>query len=471
VRRVCVCLTDHRKEKHTKKKIRNKDFFRKSTKQKRLEKKHNMMEDFSRHSEVIAIMSISYVCSYTMGSIISLFRPKELDTNSQLEEIETKLKLHFEKRTNTIRLKSALYTKTRNYGLGCWSILLAGLYLTFPDENIRRFIQIVFVFIIYPVAVLLIRKFWKYYYERRLTKVDDEIKSLDKQKESILKDVMEKEPYNKAREILKRFGSNQAFEVPKAPTQQRKKLVNGKPIDDQAKRAMNSTVSEPTKKLPQPNVQRQLSQTIGGMSPILRTPGTQGNSTMTTPQVRKTVRKTVRPLPSEKLNQSNIEKMVDWVVGSKPEQMYALICKNCKMHNGLAIKEEFEYMEWRCAFCHFLNMASKQRPAPPQLQPQRPMDVPRSISPSTSTSSRADSVERKATLAAPIRKVSLQSKGEDSGTESDQMEKKEIQPETVSENEEENDQNSQDELDESILASGPVQQMGNKSDDETLENE
>ena len=62
---------------------------------------------------------------------------------------------------------------------------------------------------------------------------------------------------------------------------------------------MNSTVCEPAKKLPQPNVQRQLSQTIGGMSPILRTPGQgQGNSTMT-PQVRKTVRKTVRPLPSE----------------------------------------------------------------------------------------------------------------------------------------------------------------------------
>ena len=50
--------------------------------------------------------------------------------------------------------------------------------------------------------------------------------------------------------------------------------------------------------------------------------------------------------------------MVDWVVGSKPEQMYALICKNCKNHNGLAIKEEFEYMEWRCAYCHNLNMAT-----------------------------------------------------------------------------------------------------------------
>ena len=73
-----------------------------------------------------------------------------------------------------------------------FSILLAGLYLTFPDESIKRFIQIVFVFVIYPVTVLLLRKFWKYYYERRKTKADEEIKSLEKQKESILKDVMEK---------------------------------------------------------------------------------------------------------------------------------------------------------------------------------------------------------------------------------------------------------------------------------------
>ena len=51
-----------------------------------------------------------------MGTIISLFRPKEHDTNSQLAEIETKLKAHFEKRANVLRLKDALYTKTRNYG-------------------------------------------------------------------------------------------------------------------------------------------------------------------------------------------------------------------------------------------------------------------------------------------------------------------------------------------------------------------
>ena len=106
-----------------------------------------------------------------------------------------------------------------------------GLYLTVPDDSIERFIQIVLVFVIYPVTVLLLRKFWKHYYDRRLAKADGEIKPLEKKKEGLLKSVMEKvsqskyiptsvliklpkEPYNKAREILKRYGSNQ-FEVPK----------------------------------------------------------------------------------------------------------------------------------------------------------------------------------------------------------------------------------------------------------------
>ena len=56
------------------------------------------------------------VCSYTMGSLISFFRRPELDTNSQLESIDSNLKRLFEKRAAHIRSKADLYTKTRNYG-------------------------------------------------------------------------------------------------------------------------------------------------------------------------------------------------------------------------------------------------------------------------------------------------------------------------------------------------------------------
>ena len=92
------------------------------------------------------------------------------------------------------------------------------------------------------------------------------------------------------------------------------------------------------------------------------------------------------------------------------------------------------------------------------------MDQPRSISPSTSTSSRADSVDRGQSNTA---RVTSQSKAEDSGTESDQMEKAAVSnPSTVSENEEPDES-----LDESILAQGPSGVNNPKEQDDTLENE
>uniref|UniRef100_A0A671PXQ7 Endoplasmic reticulum junction formation protein lunapark n=2 Tax=Sinocyclocheilus anshuiensis TaxID=1608454 RepID=A0A671PXQ7_9TELE len=46
---------------------------------------------------------------------------------------------------------------------------------------------------------------------------------------------------------------------------------------------------------------------------------------------------------------------------------YALICQQCLSHNGMALKEEFEYIAFRCAYCYFLNPARKTRPQAPRL--------------------------------------------------------------------------------------------------------
>ncbi|XP_024527983.1 uncharacterized protein At2g24330 [Selaginella moellendorffii] len=43
------------------------------------------------------------------------------------------------------------------------------------------------------------------------------------------------------------------------------------------------------------------------------------------------------------------------LVGEDPSQCYALICKNCHMHNGLAPKEEFQYVTYICPHCRALN--------------------------------------------------------------------------------------------------------------------
>ena len=76
--------------------------------------------------------------------------------------------------------------------LSIFILLVLALYISFPAQLIRRAILLIFVFIIYPVAVLLIRKFWKFYHDRQKKDADDKIKALEKQKEEILETVMEK---------------------------------------------------------------------------------------------------------------------------------------------------------------------------------------------------------------------------------------------------------------------------------------
>ncbi|EEF34423.1 uncharacterized protein At2g24330 [Ricinus communis] len=50
-----------------------------------------------------------------------------------------------------------------------------------------------------------------------------------------------------------------------------------------------------------------------------------------------------------------IARLAALLVGEDPTQSYALICGNCRMHNGLARKEDFPYITYYCPHCHALN--------------------------------------------------------------------------------------------------------------------
>lgn len=50
-----------------------------------------------------------------------------------------------------------------------------------------------------------------------------------------------------------------------------------------------------------------------------------------------------------------LARLVALLVGEDPTQCYALICGNCHMHNGLARKEDFQYITYYCPHCHALN--------------------------------------------------------------------------------------------------------------------
>lgn len=66
-------------------------------------------------------------------------------------------------------------------------------------------------------------------------------------------------------------------------------------------------------------------------------------------------------------DRSVLDKMVDYLVGDGPSNRYALICQKCSSHNGMALKEEFEYLAFRCCYCNTFNPARKMRPVGPKF--------------------------------------------------------------------------------------------------------
>nr|CAH7718080.1 unnamed protein product [Callosobruchus chinensis] len=67
-------------------------------------------------------------------------------------------------------------------------------------------------------------------------------------------------------------------------------------------------------------------------------------------------------------NRSILDKFADYVMGVGPSFRYALICKNCHRHNGMAFKEEFEYFSYYCCYCKYFNPARKQHLSNPRME-------------------------------------------------------------------------------------------------------
>lgn len=86
----------------------------------------------------------------------------------------------------------------------------------------------------------------------------------------------------------------------------------------------------------------------------------------------------LRPLPRPILPRERgvLDRMMDLFVGDGPHQRYALICRHCSGHNGMALQEEFEYVSYYCCYCYQFNPPRKTRPMGPRLPiPPQPAPV------------------------------------------------------------------------------------------------
>ncbi|KAF5397554.1 hypothetical protein PHET_09529 [Paragonimus heterotremus] len=322
-----------------------------------------------------------------MGSIFAwlpkFFKRKEESIFERLEHIEEDLLNLESRRTSNIDTEKRFV-----FRLVVFSFILFGLgfiviyYCCWPTTQTGKIILWT-SFLVYPSIVGALKWAFRAFFLRRVSKTgrficvrktpliviaDEKLKMLRESKQRLLEDVMENETFNRAQQILKRFDplmfarlttmEHASPETPKTArrpatglTSVLRKRKQEKPDGD----TIGSVVQTPVRLLSSKGSTEQLSaapvaaegQQASGIKPRL-----------------------LRPiLPRDR---SVLDRLIDAVVGDGPDKRYALICRECASHNGMALQEEFEFLAFRCCYCAHFNpprRARLQTPVPSNIVP------------------------------------------------------------------------------------------------------
>ncbi|ELU00413.1 hypothetical protein CAPTEDRAFT_150995 [Capitella teleta] len=230
----------------------------------------------------------------------------------------------------------------------------------------------------FPLLVWLIKKLLHWYFARQITKNDSSLENAKERRKTILDEVMDKETYKKAKEILEKFDPDSLKSI-QDQSSKNKQLQAGENQDLRQRKNVDSTPSAMT------SVANRSMVTPGGTPMRLpMAPGRpMGNGHPGTPLFSHSsiiTRMYLRfrcliagppgpPMPRSVLprDRSIVDRLVEGLVGDGPQNRYALICKECCSHNGMALKEEFEYISFRCCYCYRMNSARKIRANAPRL--------------------------------------------------------------------------------------------------------
>lgn len=289
-----------------------------------------------------------------MGAVISKGKTK-LTRTEQLENLDKEIKELMDFQAKNQRLQRLWVGRLLVYSSVLYLLISFLVYCVFlPEHWLKRF-TMALPFFAYPVVVWFIRKLFLFLFSKRTESNNDKLEELKLCKRKLLEEVMETETYKKAKQILEQFDpeaikKHEPQSAPRASpgTDLRQRavatrltpiggavLVGGPPE--------RSVLSSPVIQGPLPGPL--LSPRPGGLYP----PG---------PPLARPI------LPRER---GTVDRVVEYLVGDGPQNRYALICKQCFSHNGMALKEEFEFLAFRCAYCYFLNPARKTRPQAPRL--------------------------------------------------------------------------------------------------------
>nr|XP_026261424.1 endoplasmic reticulum junction formation protein lunapark isoform X2 [Urocitellus parryii] len=312
-----------------------------------------------------------------MGGLFSRWRTKP-STVEVLESIDKEIQALEEFREKNQRLQKLWVGRLILYSSILYLFTCLIVYLWYlPDEFTAR-LAMTLPFFAFPLIIWSIRTVLIFFFSKRTERNNEALDDLKSQKKKILEEVMEKETYKTAKLILERFDPDskkaKEFEPPSAGA-----AVTARPGQEIRQRTAVQRNLSPTPATSNQGPPPQIpvspgppkdTSAPGGPPERTATPALSSNVLLrrlgspatSVPGMGPPLARPI--LPRER---GALDRIVEYLVGDGPQNRYALICQQCFSHNGMALKEEFEYIAFRCAYCFFLNPARKTRPQAPRL--------------------------------------------------------------------------------------------------------
>ncbi|XP_075336693.1 endoplasmic reticulum junction formation protein lunapark-B isoform X2 [Odontesthes bonariensis] len=316
-----------------------------------------------------------------MGALFSRWKTKPT-TVEQLENLDKEIKELEEFRAKNQRLQKLWVGRLLLYSSVLYLLTCLTVYcLYLPEEWLQR-LAMALPFFIYPVLVWFIRKLLIFLFSKRTERNSDKLEDLKAAKKKTLEEVMETETYKNAKLILERFD----------PESKRKAELESTPVRSQITPRPGQEIRQrgvAMRPMPMGTPALMVMTPPPGVRPLLGPGGTPvapggppEKSTSSASFLQGAVPRTpCSPIPGVGMHppgpplarpilpkdRGAMDRVIEYLVGDGPQNRYALICQQCFSHNGMALKEEFEYVAFRCAYCYFLNPARKTRPQAPRL--------------------------------------------------------------------------------------------------------
>jgi len=296
-------------------------------------------------------------------------------------------------------------------------------------QDVKSQLKLFLPFLIAPFIFWVVKRGLTWWYHRKLRRNEEKLQKLRQEKTKILEEVMETETYKVAKEILDKYGGAAEHLLNAAGSHSKNASPLGTPTKSSAAASANTSElrrrhsaagpaagaqpmaikgpdggarqntgaaaasngntasggggppvlrqTQSFRATPLGSQQQQQAQALQGFSRSLDRGdggGVGGNGspllTRNPPhRVGGQQRPPGPPMPRPILPRERgyMDKMVEYLVGDGPSNRYALICKQCQSHNGMALREEFEFISYRCCYCFCWNPARKQRPTAPKL--------------------------------------------------------------------------------------------------------